>query len=180
MKAIRVHQFGGPEVLQLDEVPAPLAGPGQILVRVHAAGVNPVDTYIRSGAYAAKPIPPYTPGKDAAGIVEKVGGGVPQFKPGDRVYTGGGLTGAYAEYVLCEPAQVHPLPDKLSFSQGAGVDTPYATAYRALFQQAGAVAGEVGLIHGATGGVGIAPLQLPRAAGAGNLGPRAGAHRRAT
>jgi len=165
MKAIRVHQFGGPEVLQLDEVPVPLAGPGQILVRVRAVGVNPVDTYIRSGAYAAKPIPPYTPGKDAAGIVEKVGGGVRQFKPGDRVYTGGGLTGAYAEYVLCEPAQVHPLPDKLSFSQGAGVNTPYATAYRALFQRAGAVAGEVVLIHGATGGVGIASVQLARAAG---------------
>lgn len=165
MKAIRVHHFGGPEVLQLDEVPVPLAGPGQILVRVRAVGVNPVDTYVRSGAFAAKPSLPYTPGNDAAGLVEKVGGDVRQFKSGDRVYVGGSLTGAYAEYVLCEPAQVHPLPDKLSFSQGAAVNTPYATAYRALFQRAGAVAGEVVLIHGATGGVGIASVQLARAAG---------------
>jgi NADPH2:quinone reductase len=165
MKAIRVHQFGGPEVLQLDEVPMPLAGPGQILVRVRAAGVNPVDTYIRSGAFAAKPSLPYTPGNDAAGIVEKVGGDVRQFKSGDRVYVGGSLTGTYAEYVLCEPAQVHPLPDKLSFSQGAAVNTPYATAYRALFQRARAVPGEVVLINGATGGVGIASVQLARAAG---------------
>ncbi len=165
MKAIRVHQFGGPEVLQLDEVPVPLAGPGQILVRVQAVGVNPVDTYIRSGAFAAKPPLPYTPGSDAAGIVEKVGGDLHQFKSGDRVYVGGSLTGAYAEYVLCEPAQVHPLPDKVSFSQGAAVNTPYATAYRALFQRARAVAGEVVLVHGATGGVGIASVQLARAAG---------------
>ncbi|MDB6110458.1 MAG: quinone oxidoreductase [Pedosphaera sp.] len=165
MKAIRVHQFGGPEVMQLEEVPTLHAGPGQVLVRVHAAGINPVDTYIRSGAYAAKPVLPYTPGKDAGGVVEAVGEGVRQVKPGDRVYVGDSLTGTYADYALCLPAQLHPLPQQVTFSQGAAVNVPYATAYRALFQRAKAVAGETVLVHGATGGVGIASVQLARAAG---------------
>jgi NADPH2:quinone reductase len=165
MKAIRVHKFGGPEELLFEEVPPPQPAPGQVLVRVHAAGVNPVDTYIRSGAYAAKPILPYTPGKDAAGIIEAVGNEVRQVKPGDRVYVGDSLTGTYAELVLCEPSQVHPLPDKISFAQGAGINVPYATAYRALFQRARAVAGEIVLVNGASGGVGIASVQLARAAG---------------
>ncbi|HEX4645427.1 MAG TPA: NADPH:quinone reductase [Verrucomicrobiae bacterium] len=165
MKAIRVHKFGDPEELRFEEVPPPQPAPGQVLVRVHAAGVNPVDTYIRSGAYAAKPALPYTPGKDAAGLVETVGSEVHDFKPGDRVYVGDSLTGTYAEFTLCEPSQVHPLPEKISFAQGAGINVPYATAYRALFQRARAVAGEIVLVHGASGGVGIASVQLARAAG---------------
>jgi len=165
MKAIRVHQFGGPEVLKLEEVPRPQVGPGQVLVHVHAAGVNPVDTYIRSGAYAAKPSLPYTPGKDASGIVEAVGEGVSGIKPGERVYVGDCLTGAYAEYTLCLPSQVHPLAEKLTFAQGAAVNIPYATAYRALFQRARAIPGEWVLVHGATGGVGIASVQLACAGG---------------
>ena len=165
MKAIRVHEFGGPEVLHLEDVPKPETGPGQVLVRIHASGVNPLDTYIRSGLYAAKPPLPYTPGRDAAGLVEIVGAGVKTFQPGDRVYVGGSLTGTYAEYALCDPAQVHPLPEHSSFSQGACVNVPYATAYRALFQRAKAQPGEVVLVHGATGGVGIAAVQMARAAG---------------
>ena len=165
MKVICVHQFGGPEVLRLDDVPTPVPGPGQVLIRIHAIGVNPVDTYIRSGAYPVKPNLPYTPGADAAGVVESLGDGVKQFKPGDRVYIGGSLTGTYAEFALCEPPQVHPLPAKISFQQGAGVNVPYATAYRALFQRAKGVAGETVLVHGATGGVGIASVQFARAAG---------------
>ena len=165
MKAIRAHEFGGPEVLRVEEIPTPQAGPGQIFVRIKAAGVNPVDAYILSGKYAAKPNLPYTPGKDAAGVVEAVGEAVREFKPGDRVYVGDSLTGTYAEYALCEPLQVHLLPDKVSFAQGAGVHVPYATAYRALFQRAKALAGETVLVHGATGGVGIASVQLARAAG---------------
>ena len=165
MKAIRAHEFGGPEVLRVEEIPTPQAGPGQIFVRIKAAGVNPVDAYILSGKYAAKPDLPYTPGKDAAGVVEAVGEAVREFKPGDRVYVGDSLTGTYAEYALCEPLQVHLLPDKVSFAQGAGVHVPYATAYRALFQRAKALAGETVLVHGATGGVGIASVQLARAAG---------------
>lgn len=165
MKAIRVHEFGGPDVMKLEEIPKPEIGSGKVLVKVYAAGINPVDTYIRSGAYAAKPALPYTPGKDAAGIVEGVGAGVTNVKLGDRVYVGDSITGTYAEYTLCEPNQVHRLPDRASFSQGAAVNVPYATAYRALFQRAKGVAGEMVLVHGATGGVGIAAVQLAKAAG---------------
>jgi NADPH2:quinone reductase len=164
MKAIRVHQFGGPEVLQLEEVPQLRPAAGQILVRIYAAGINPVDTYIRSGKYVAKP-PPYTPGKDAAGVVDSLGDGVKNFKPGDRVYLAGTLTGAYAEYALAETSQVYALPERVSFAQGAAINIPYGTAYRALIQRAKAVAGETVLIHGATGGVGLAAVQIARAAG---------------
>src|SRR5438874_2185750 len=98
MKAIRVHQFGGPEVLKLEEIPALKPEHGQVLVRVRAVGVNPYDTYMRAGTYAIKPPLPYTPGSDAAGTVEAVGPGVTKLKPGDRVYTAKTVTGAYAEY----------------------------------------------------------------------------------
>jgi len=165
MKAIRVHEFGGPEVMRLEEVPTPRAGPGQVLVRVHAAGINPVDTYVRSGNYAAQSPLPYTPGKDAGGVIEAIGEGVAQFEPGERVYVGDSITGTYAEYVLCTAAQVHHLPEKITFAQGAAIYVPYATAYRALFQRANAVPGETVLVHGATGGVGIAAVQLARARG---------------
>jgi NADPH2:quinone reductase len=165
MKAIRVHDFGGPEVLRLEEVEDPRPGRGQVVVRVHAVGVNPVDTYIRSGVYRVKPPTPYTPGSDASGVIESVGEGVSGVAAGDRVYTAGTLSGAYAELALCDAAQVHRLPERASFSQGAGVYVPYATAYRALFQLARARPGEYVLIHGASGGVGIAAVQLARAFG---------------
>src|SRR5579863_6605018 len=131
MKAIQVHAFGGPEVLKLEEIPTPKAGPGQVLVKVHAAGVNPYDTYMRSGTYAIKPQLPYTPGSDAAGTVEAVGEGVKKVKPGDRVYTAKTLSGAYAEFALTDESQVEPLPEKISFAQGAGLWVPYGTAYTA-------------------------------------------------
>jgi NADPH2:quinone reductase len=165
MKAIRVHEFGGPEVLKLEDVPDLQAHAGQVVVRVKAAGVNPYDAYMRLGTYAIKPPLPYTPGSDAAGIVESVGEGVGGFKPGDRVYTGGTLTGAYAEQTLAEAWQVHPLPPNVTFAQGAGVNVPYATAFRALFQIAHAQPAETVLIHGASGGVGVAGVQLARAGG---------------
>jgi len=165
MKAIQVHEFGGPEVLKLEEIPTPQPAVGQVLVRVHAAGVNPYDTYMRGGTYAIKPPLPYTPGSDAAGTVEAVGSGVTEVKRGDRVYVAKTVTGAYAEYAIVLESQVHRLPEKVSFTQGAGVWVPYGTAYHALYHSAQAHASETVLIHGASGGVGIAGVQIARASG---------------
>lgn len=170
MKAIIVNEFGGPEVLRLGETETPRPEGTQVLVRVHAAGVNPVDTYIRSGIHAVKPKLPYTPGKDAAGIVESVGDAVTRFKAGDRVYTAGSISGTYAEYTLCDESHLGVLSEGLSFEQGAGIWTPYATAYRALFQKADLKAGETVVIHGASGGVGLAALQWAADAGATVIG----------
>src|SRR5215210_2758482 len=167
MKAIRVPQFGDPSVMKLEDVPDKSAGSEQVLVRVQAAGVNPVDTYIRSGVYALLPPLPYTPGIDGAGIVEAVGSAVAAFKKGDRVYFGGTVdgraVGAYAEAALCLPDQVHHLPDAVSFAEGAGVNVPYVTAWRALFDKGRAQPGETLLIHGASGAVGIATVPMARA-----------------
>ena len=165
MKAIRVHEFGAPGVMKIEDVAEPRPGPGQIVLSVKAAGVNPVDTYIRAGAYAKKPALPYTPGFDAAGVVESVGSGVQRFKPGDRVFINHNITGAYAEKTLCDEESVFPLPDRLTFAQGAGVWVPYATAHYALFQAAKARPGETLLVHGASGGVGSAAVQIARTMG---------------
>jgi len=164
MKAIRVHEFGPPEVMRLEEVPDPRAGAGQVVVRVEAVGVNPVEAYVRSGSYARKPVLPYTPGADAAGVVESVGTDI-SVREGMRVYTSGSVSGVYAQKALCQGVDVHELPDNVSFSQGAAVNVPYATAYRALYQRAHAMAGENVLVHGASGGVGVAAIQIARAAG---------------
>jgi NADPH2:quinone reductase len=170
MKAIRVHEYGGAAVLKLEDVPDPKAGAGEVVVRVRAAGVNPVDAYIATGTYPRKPSLPYTPGQDGAGEVQSVGAGVTEFAPGDRVYVCGvGSTvagvGTYAELALCTPSQLHRLPARVSFGQGAALGVPYCTAYRALFQRAHAVPGETVLVHGATGGVGIATVELAHARG---------------
>lgn len=170
MKAIRVEQFGEPEVMKLVEMPVPSPGAGEVLVRVHAVGVNPVETYIRAGTYARKPELPYTPGNDGAGVVEKVGEGVTAFREGDRVYLAGSITGTYAQFALCEIAQVHALPANSSFADGAALGTAYATAYRALLQRGAARPGETVLVHGASGGVGTAAVQLARAHGMHVLG----------
>lgn len=164
MKAIVVREFGPPEVMKLEDVKDPSAGPGQVVIRVRAAGVNPVDTYIRAGAYARKPSLPYTPGADLGGVIETVGAGVTRFKPGDRVYAFM-AAGAYAERAVCDEWQVVPLAGALSFQQGAGVGTPYGTAWRALFIKAHARPGETVLVHGASGGVGTAAVQIARAHG---------------
>src|SRR6267143_7215004 len=116
MKAIRVSEYGGPSVLKLEEVSALKPGPTQVLVRNHAVGINPVDTYLRSNTDNRGPKLPYTPGSDAAGVVEAVGPGVTSVKPGDRVYVGGTLSGAYAELSLCNESQVHPLPGNVTFA----------------------------------------------------------------
>jgi NADPH2:quinone reductase len=165
MKAIVVREFGAPEVMKLEDVPKPKPAAGQVLVCIKAAGVNPFDTYMRAGTYAVNPPLPYTPGSDAAGVIEAVGEGVTRVRPGDRVYTARTVTGAYAEFALALESQVHPLPDHATFPQGAGVYVPYGTAYHALHHQAQARAGETVLIHGASGGVGIASVQMARALG---------------
>lgn len=165
MKAIRVHQFGGPEQLRLEEVANLRPGERQAVVEIRAAGVNPFDTYMRTGTYAIKPQLPYTPGADAAGVIAEVGPGLSQFKAGDRVYVAGTVSGAYAESALCHESQLHPLPKNISFQQGAAVGVPYATAYRAIFDKAHALPAETVLVHGASGGVGLAAIQLARAYG---------------
>jgi NADPH2:quinone reductase len=170
MRAIRVHGFGGPEVLKLEDVATPKPSGGEVLVRIHAAGVNPYDTYMRAGTYAVKPTLPYTPGSDGAGTVEAVGEEVKKVRRGDRVYTGRTLTGAYAEYALALEEQVHPLPANIDFKQGAGIWVPYGTAYHALHHSAKAHASETALVHGASGGVGIAALQIARSRGLKVLG----------
>ena len=165
MKAIRVKEFGGPEVLRLEDAPELKPGPSEVVVRIRAAGINPVETYIRAGVYPRKPSLPYTPGTDGAGTVEATGRDAKRFAPGARVYVAGSLSGTYAEQALCDESSVFPLPQHVSFAQGAALGVPYGTAYRALFHRAAARPGETVLIHGASGGVGIAAVQLARAAG---------------
>jgi NADPH:quinone reductase len=167
MRAIRVEAFGDPGVLRLVDGDDLRPAAGQVLVDVHAAGVNPVETYIRSGAYARKPPLPYTPGTDGAGVVRSLGEGVTGLRPGDRVWigaTGGACSGTYAQQVVCDAALVHPLPDGVGFEQGAAIGVPAATAWRAL-NEAHAAAGDTILIHGGSGGVGLAAIQLAAASG---------------
>jgi NADPH2:quinone reductase len=178
MRAIVVREFGGPDVMRVEERPTPQPGPGEVLVRVHAAGVNPVDAYIRAGTYARKPTLPYIPGPDGAGEVESVGHelkDLKRFNHGDRVYIANDNlsasgAGTYAEYAVCNPAQLHRLPPRISYGQGAAIGVPYATAYRALFYRAAARPGESVLVHGATGGVGVAAVQIAKAHGLTVLG----------
>lgn len=165
MKAIRVEQFGGPEVLHLADLPDLEAAAGEILVDIEAAGVNPVETYIRSGHYAKLPPLPYTPGSEGAGIVRAVGDGVTSVRVGQRVFLSGSETGTYAEMAVCTPEQVHPLPDEAGYVHGAAMGVAYATAYRGLFQRGALKPGETVLVHGASGGVGSAAVQLAGSAG---------------
>src|SRR3954463_31289 len=164
MKAIRVHEFGGPEVMKIEEVPDPAPGPSQVLLRVKAIGVNPVDNYIRSGTYGRKPELPYTPHTDVGGVVDAVGASVTRVKKGERVYAFGVAAGG-ADLAVCEEAQVMALPDRVSFQQGAAIGVPYGTAWRALFIRAHARAGETVLVHGGSGGVGTAAVQIARSHG---------------
>jgi len=164
MKSIRVHAFGPPEVMKLQDLPDPQPAAGELVVTVKAIGVNPVDTYIRAGGYGPREFP-FTPGFDAAGVVESVGPGVTRFKTGDRVYVSRPISGTYAERTLVDEHHVYSLPDNITFAQGAALGVPYGTAHRALHHRGHAQPGETVLVHGATGGVGIAALQLARAHG---------------
>ncbi|XP_035684345.1 zeta-crystallin-like isoform X2 [Branchiostoma floridae] len=165
MRAVVVREFGGPEVLKVEEVAVPQAEGKQVLIKVSAVGVNPVETYIRSGTHNIKPPLPWTPGCDVAGVVEEVGKEATKFQKGDRVFTRGSVTGAYAEFTVAEEDTTFRLADRLSFQQGAAIGVPYMTAYRALFHRTHGKPGETVLVHGASGGVGLAAVQLAKAHG---------------
>jgi len=165
MKAIRVNEFGGPEVLKVEtDIPIPAIADSQVLIKVGCAGVNPVDTYIRMGLFANLPALPYIPGRDGSGTVDAVGSSVDNVKVGDRVFFSG-ANGSYAEYVACESHSVFKLADRLSFAQGAALGVPYFTAYRAIFIKGKAKAGDRVLVHGASGAVGLAACQMAKAHG---------------
>ncbi|MDP6872601.1 MAG: NADPH:quinone reductase [Alphaproteobacteria bacterium] len=175
MKAIRIHEFGEADVLSYEDVPDPVAGPGEAVVAVKAVGVNPVETYIRAGIHLIRPELPFIPGSDAAGVVLSVGDGVGNLKPGDLVLAAGCMgpdawEGAYAEQLLRRAEDLLPLPDNLSFAQGAALGVPYGTAQWALMRRGRAQAGETVLIHGASGAVGTAALQIATAHGITTIG----------
>lgn len=170
MKAIVVREYGEPDVLKVEEVSDLKPVENEILIRIKASGINPVDTYIRQGTHASTPPLPFTPGKDAAGIVEKVGENIKKVEVGERVYLADSVTGTYAEFALCKENQVWSLPDNATFNQGAGIFVPYATAYRALIIKANAKSGETVLVHGASGAVGIAAVQWAKNAGLNIIG----------
>jgi NADPH2:quinone reductase len=169
MKAIRAHSFGGPDVLRLDEIDDPVAGPGEVVVDIRAAGVNPADTYMRTGTYAIVPQLPYIPGGDAGGVVSAIGAGVTEFRVGDPVFVGTALsfdlTGCYAEKVKRKATEVLHLPGGVSFAAAAAFGVPYTTAHYALFERGHARAGETVFIHGASGSVGTAAIQIAKRAG---------------
>ena len=161
MKAIVVSEFGGPEVLRIAECKMRAPGKGEVLIQVKAVGVNPVETYIRAGTYPRLPALPFTPGGNVAGTVEACGAGVTTLKVGDRVYSAATVTGAYAEKSICNAVDVFSLPEGLSFAQGTALGVPAATAWRGLFTRGEGQKGDRVLIHGASGSVGQAAVQLP-------------------
>ncbi len=164
MKAMRAHQFGGPEQLRFEDAPDPEVGAGQVRIRVRAAGINPADLVRLSGRLQPLQLP-YIPGTDVCGEVEAVGTGVTQVKEGDRVF-GRAASGGYAEKTCLLASEAIPLPANLSFAEGAAIPIPFYTAYRALHHKAALQAGETVLISAGGGGVGVAAIQLAKIAGA--------------
>jgi NADPH2:quinone reductase len=154
--------------MRLESIREPEPLPHEVVVEIRAAGVNPVDTYIRSGKYVRLPSYPYVPGNDGAGVIVSVGREVDEYSVGDRVYlTGTGLgLGAYAEYAAYAATSVARIPPNLTYEQAAAVNVPYATAYRAIHSSGKVRGGDKVLIHGASGGVGLAAVQMAVAAGA--------------
>lgn len=168
MKATRIHSFGSSDVLTLEETPRPEPADGQVLIKVHAAGVNPVDWKIRSGHFHREELQlPMTLGRDVSGVVEGVGRGVGDFKPGDEVYAFlGSHDGGYAEYALAEERELAPKPASLDHVHAAAVPLAATTAWQALFDHGNLQPGQRVLIHGAAGGVGHYALQFAKAKGA--------------
>lgn len=177
MNAILIRQFGGPEACEyVSNIPIPEPNDFQIQIKIHAVGVNPVDTYIRSGTHSRQPKLPYTPGLDSSGVITRVGKNVKNFEIGDRVFTTNSDTGTYAEYTLSTPMYTFKLADNLTFEEGSALGVPYFTAYRSLFIKGKAQPGEVVLIHGASGSVGLAAIQLAKATGLKIIGTAGSSH----
>jgi NADPH:quinone reductase-like Zn-dependent oxidoreductase len=174
MEAVRIHQYGGPEELKVEEVPRPQAAAGEVLIRVHAAGVNPVDWKIRAGYLKDfMPVPmPFIPGIDVSGVVEATGPGVTQFKKGDEVFGAG--KGAYAEFAVAKESELARKPASLDHVHAAALPVAALTAWQALFNVAHLTAGQRVLIHGASGGVGSFAAQFAKAKGAYVIGTASG------
>ena len=171
MKAVQIHTYGGPEVLKTVEIEEPNPSAGEVKVKLYTTGLNPSESYTISGNYGYNiPDLPYTPGYDGAGTVEEVGHDVTEFKVGDRVYltafSADRTTGTYAEKIVLDAKNVYSLPDNISFLEAAGLGIPAFTAYKALFLKARICAGEIVLIHGASGSVGSMAVQMAKAKGA--------------
>jgi NADPH:quinone reductase-like Zn-dependent oxidoreductase len=170
MKAIRIHRFGGPEVLELDDVPIPQPGEDELLVRTRAASVNPVDYKIRHGTvpWVSREMLPITLGRDLSGTVESAGAGVDAFGEGEAVYAmlGSIDRGSYAEYVLVRPNEAAPKPARLSHIEAAAVPLAALTAWQGLFDHGHLEAGQTALVHGGSGGVGHFAIQFAKVKGA--------------
>src|SRR2546429_1503822 len=182
MKAVRVHNYGGPEVLQFEDAPRPTPGSGELLIRVHAASVNPIDWKVRAG-YMKDYIPlplPFIPGWDVSGLVEALGHGVTKFKKGDEGYARPDVTahgyGAYAEYVVVKETETALKPKSIDHVHAAAIPVGAVTAWRALFDTAGLKKDQKVLIHGAAGGVGSFAVQLAKWKGAHVIGTASGAN----
>src|ERR1700722_9455577 len=174
MKAVRFHQYGGPEVLQYEDAPRPKPGTGEVLVRVHAAGVNPFDWKVREG-YMKSMLPltlPIILGWDVSGIVEAVGPAVTRFKKGDAVYgnPSPARNGAYAEFIIVKESEITAKPASIDHVHAAGVPVAASTAWQAIFDVAGLPSGQRILIHAASGGVGGSAVQLAKWKGATVIG----------
>jgi NADPH:quinone reductase-like Zn-dependent oxidoreductase len=166
MKAIQAHDYGGPEVLGLEQAQLPQPNADQVLIKLKAAGVNPADWKYRSGAYKQfMPLQfPWTPGMEGSGIIEVVGANVTTFKQGDEVY--GIVTGGYAEYAIAKASEIQPKPHGLTFEEAASVPVGALTAWGAVIDAAQVDLGQRVLVHGAAGGVGAYAVQLARWKGA--------------
>jgi NADPH:quinone reductase len=167
MKAIRVHEPGGPDKLIYEDVPAPSPGPGQVLVKIRAIGLNYIDVYFRTGLYKA-PMP-FIPGMEAAGTIETVAEDIKDLKPGDRVAYAG-VAGAYAEYAIVNGWQVAKLPDALDFNTGAALMLQGMTAHYLANSAFPLKSGDIALIHAAAGGVGLLLIQIAKRNGAKVIG----------
>lgn len=162
MRAVLCKEYGPPETLVVEDVPSPKPGKGQVKIGVHACGVNFPDTLIIEGKYQIKPEMPFSPGSEVSGEILEIGEGVSDYKPGDRVI---GMTGwgGFAEEVVADTKRIMPLPESMDYLTGAGFAMTYGTSYYALKQRGRLMPGETLLVFGASGGVGLAAVEIGKA-----------------